>query len=313
MSIWKRFCKNLVRNLMAFEISTTARLTTLCLAIIFGWSHATFAAIQTPVPTTETVAKLIADLDSPKFQERQHATNRLRSMELKSVPSLVKLAIVGNAEQTWRAISILNEMGVRGDQKMVAKIGRVLFLLGNRRPELNQKALLIRDKWKEQQTSRVVAELVAKGATVSQNQYARLSPQARIAGQFIIRNGRLVERPEPESTLNPESVTTTKKPKSKRLISVKEIEKRTLEIIKARPTDDERALRAAAKIAIRETPEPVSALPKKEFDIVIEKSWRGTDADFQAILDLPKVYSIQLSDVKAVSYTHLTLPTKRIV
>lgn len=281
---------------MASGIRNITRITTFCLTIILFWQQWTLAApVQALTPSTESIAELIADLDSPKFQQRQYASYRLRSMELKSIPSLVKLALNGNAEQTWRAISILNEMGVQGDANMVAKIGRVLFLMGNRRPELNEKALLIRDRWKAQQTARVVAELRQKGGVVTENQFPT-NPQARIARELIIRNG-LVEMPEPEPALAPTKKTA--KRISKNPISIKEIQKRTLEIIKAKPADDMRALRAAAKLANRTIPEPVNSLPKQAFDISLGKNWRGTDADFEAILDLPKVDTVQLSDIKA--------------
>ena len=280
---------------MASGIRNTARVTTLCLAMILSWQlSASALPVQGPAPPTESVAELIADLDSPKFEQRQYASYRLRSLELESVPSLVNLALNGNSEQTCRSISILNEMGIQGDIDMVAKIGRVLFLIGKRRPELNEKAHLIRDRWKAKQTAKVVAELRQKGATVLENQFP-IDPQARIAGGMIIRNGRLIDISESES---PTPVKKTIKPRSKNLISVKQIQKQTLEIIKAKPADDLRALRAAAKLATRYTPAPVDSLPNQAFDITLDKNWRGTNADFEAILDLPKVDTLQLSNMK---------------
>lgn len=60
---------------MASGIRNTARVTTLCLAMILSWQlSASALPVQGPAPPTESVAELIADLDSPKFEQRQYAS-----------------------------------------------------------------------------------------------------------------------------------------------------------------------------------------------------------------------------------------------
>ena len=92
--------------------------------------------VSTSAAANDSIGKLVAALDSPKFQERQNASEQLYALKMKSVPSLVSLSLAGNPEQMWRAISILHDIGVGGDRRTMVKIGRVLYMLGTQRPEL---------------------------------------------------------------------------------------------------------------------------------------------------------------------------------
>jgi len=235
-------------------------------------------------------------LDSPKFQIRQNASDQLYALKLKSVPSLVSLSVSGNPEQMWRAISILHEIGVGSDRRTMVKIGRVLYLLGSQRPELLEKASGLYEQWKGQQTNRLISEIRKLGGTVSVSPFAG-RPQAAIANRFIMRDGKLViEGEEEKPSARPgASLKKTKR----RTLSDKEIAKRTREIIKANPNDDMRAFRAAAKIAGRDAPTLNSDDSEKQaYDIALDKTWRGSEADFAILRDFPRVYAVSMSDIK---------------
>ena len=221
--------------------------------------------------------------------------DRLYALKMKSVPSLVSLSLAGNPEQMWRAISILHDIGVGGDRRTMVKIGRVLYMLGTQRPELLEKANGLQEQWKGLQTSRLISEIQQLGGTVTENQFASSGPQAVIANRFIMRDGKLVIEGEEEKSGQSAKLKTTRK---RRTLSDKEIIKRTREIIKASSNDDLRAFNAASKIAGRSAPASSSNEDKQAYDVVLDKTWRGTDADFAILGDFPRIYSIQMSDIK---------------
>ena len=251
--------------------------------------------VSTSAAANDSIGKLVAALDSPKFQERQNASEQLYALKMKSVPSLVSLSLAGNPEQMWRAISILHDIGVGGDRRTMVKIGRVLYMLGTQRPELLEKANGLQEQWKGLQTSRLISEIQQLGGTVTENQFASSGPQAVIANRFIMRDGKLVIEGEEEESGQSAKLKTTRK---RRTLSDKEIIKRTREIIKASSNDDLRAFNAASKIAGRSAPASSSNEDKQAYDVVLDKTWRGTDADFAILGDFPRIYSIQMSDIK---------------
>ena len=251
--------------------------------------------VSTSAAANDSIGKLVAALDSPKFQERQNASEQLYALKMKSVPSLVSLSLAGNPEQMWRAISILHDIGVGGDRRTMVKIGRVLYMLGTQRPELLEKANGLQEQWKGLQTSRLISEIQQLGGTVTENQFASSGPQAVIANRLIMRDGKLVIEGEEEKSGQSAKLKTTRK---RRTLSDKEIIKRTREIIKASSNDDLRAFNAASKIAGRSAPASSSNEDKQAYDVVLDKTWRGTDADFAILGDFPRIYSIQMSDIK---------------
>ena len=280
----------------AITKTATSRML-LVLTMLLMVSTSVSATVPPCDSSNDSISKLVAALDSPKFQIRQDASDQLYALKLKSVPSLVSLALTGNPEQMWRAISILHEIGVGGDRRTMVKIGRVLYMLGTQRPELLQKAHGLEELWKGQQTSRLISEIRQLGGTVTKNLTAAGGPQAVIVNRFIMRNGQIVIDGEEEE--KPSAQTGNKKTGRSRTLSNKEITKRTREIIKANSADDLRAFNAASKIAGRSNPALISNNSDKQaYDIILDKTWRGSDADFAVLRDFPRIYSVQMSDIR---------------
>ena len=240
------------------------------------------------------IARLVAQLDSPKFDARQEASDKLRKLRLRSVHSLVNLAINGSPEQMWRATSILIDIGTSGDQKSMAKIGRVLFLLANRRPELAEKAATIRHQWKLKQSLRVVEKIQRFGAVVNENRYSALNNLAQIEVDPFFRNRNSLRGENRNSTEKPKAKATSK-PKKK--LTKREIVQQTEKILKSTSEVDFRELRAAAKgVSLQQT---ASIVPsgEKSYDVIINDKWRGGESAFEAIQDLPNIYSVQISNI----------------
>ncbi len=250
-----------------------------------------------------SVQQLLANLDSTKFDARQLASDALAQLELKAVPQLVELVLNGTPEQSWRASKILMEIGTRGDEPTMVKIGRVFFLLGVRQPELITKAHLIRGSWKLHQLDRVVAKISDLGGQVTRvpvNLFYNQRMAIREPVPRILQDGRnlIIDSSGPAASDNNPTESTTENPKIEPL-SDQQIVDRTRTILDASADEDIIAIRTESELQEELFPsEQLMAMSSTSFQITIDEKWQGTEEDFQTLLDVSSIDLLQLINLK---------------
>jgi hypothetical protein len=250
-----------------------------------------------------SVQQLLADLDHAKFDVRQHASDALAQFGLKAVPQLVELVLNGSPEQSWRASKILMEIGTRGDEPTMVKIGRVFFLLGARQPELITRAHLIRGSWKLHQLDRVVAKISDLGGQVTRVPVSLFYDQRMAIREPVPRilqdgSNLIIDSSDPATSEENANGSATENPKVEPL-SNQQILDRTREILDASADEDIVAIRSESERQEELFPaEQFMAMNNTSFQITIDDKWQGTENDFQSLLDVPSIDLLQLINLK---------------
>lgn len=140
----------------------------ICVALFFAGSGVVSG--QTPeAPTAEQIATWVKQLDSDLYGEREEANARLIAAGGPAVKTVAQAAANGGPEVTWRAVTILEKIGVGGSEETLLAVSKSLTLLGEKG---NQRAARIggslQAAWRMKRHERAVAALRKMGAELTQ-------------------------------------------------------------------------------------------------------------------------------------------------
>ena len=253
----------------------------------------------------QSTSELIANLSSPKFALRKQATETLCQSKLDIASQLVELITDGTPEQKWRATTVLMQIGLNGDEKAMAKVTRILLVLGqNGHPHLLSSASESCAAWKQHQVKKTLAQIKKLGGTVANSRaITEFGP-----GIVLMEvDGRLVDQVQPSKPKQKFiAAAAAQKKKTK-----PEIDEEISTILAAEPADDLKALRELNLVA---KASPESNDPQRTsvrtfnsaamngmhvgHQVMFGKNWKGTDEDFELLLDLPRVGVVNIEEIE---------------
>ncbi len=267
------------------------------------------------------IKQLCSDLGSPKFATRERASTLLIESGFRCVPQLCEMLNQGNPEQRYRAADILVKIGIGKDEKQVAKMTRILHLLGtNGYPSLLVKAKQARSIWKQQRIEKTVEKITSLGGKV-------VGVGGQSGGMAMIEGGPIfIERGAIIRTFEKPSKVAKKATEQSRPASETQIQRLSKEqvlakvnsILSASENEDASELRLL-NLDPQRSP-PGSPHSRKDFSVVgardldmflsgaqvatqgfaitIDKNWKGKKADFKVMTDLPSVSSLSISEIE---------------
>ena len=140
------------------------------------------------------VGKLLTQLDAQNYQVRETAADQLADQGIKSLKPMVLHSLASSPESAWRIRSIIEKIGIAGDEDTFYKstgVLRLLYPLDDAGTTARLESL--RQQWKLTRKKNAIKRLRELGATISDplGDQAAVAPQAMGGGRMVI-NGRLI-------------------------------------------------------------------------------------------------------------------------
>jgi hypothetical protein len=121
---------------------------------------------EDPVLTSKMLS-YIHTLDSPRFDERESAVEKLSSLGTAAIRPVALQIVSGTPESVWRSKQVLESIGIRGDEETFLKSVCVLKLLFvGENDVLTQRISELEIQWRMEQKRNILGHLKSKGARV---------------------------------------------------------------------------------------------------------------------------------------------------
>ncbi len=173
-------------------------ITTLMLTIgvnlfSLGLCSGTTNAAQAESSDTD-VGKLLTQLDAQNYQVRETAADQLAGQGIDSLKPMALHSLTSSPESAWRIRSIIEKIGIAGDEDTFYKstgVLRLLYPLDDAGTTARLEGL--RQQWKLTRKKNAIKRLRELGATISDplGDQTAVAPQALGGGRMVI-NGRLI-------------------------------------------------------------------------------------------------------------------------
>lgn len=144
-------------------------------------------------PNPERIAELIAQLSHEKYTVREDATNQLSQFGVAIVPDLLTACTSENSETTWRAVQVLEQIGLEGQVDDLKLVIRGLISVGSQgHPHLLSRVQKLAARYTEYKSEVAVQKIRSMGGQVNESpNYGVAQAGVRfigpIEGRVIIR------------------------------------------------------------------------------------------------------------------------------
>jgi len=307
------------RHFNAQTPSRQRRCVSISLLLVTGLSLLCDVSIAAQAnPSATAIPQLLEQLDAANFETRETAADQLVDSGVDSLKPMVLHSLISSPESSWRIRSILEKIGIAGDEATFYKstgILRLLFPLDDVGTSTRLESL--RQQWALTRKNNAIKRLRELGATITDplgNQVANarqgFRPRMVINGQVFV-NGQPI-LPQPQTNASTTQANQASVRKMKRLTD-RQLIQRVDELLQSDlATNRERILGAderAKKTADQDPnslqgniPFAVNALRINQIRLgamaLFDDKFRGSADDLKALQAIPNLSLIHWKDRK---------------
>ncbi len=127
------------------------------------FSQVSYAEMTTP----DQIQIWIEQLDSNHYEQREQATENLAAAAEQAIDQVAAAAMSDNAEVSWRAASVLEQIGLNGNEETLQRvIEKMQSLSGKGHKALARTSTQLSAKWRETRHARAAKKLAKLGAQI---------------------------------------------------------------------------------------------------------------------------------------------------
>jgi len=168
--------------------------TLLAIALLLVSSPAFAQDNTSAVPNPTRVAELIAQLSHEQYSVREEATNQLTQLGVAVVPELLVACGSENSETAWRAVQVLEQVGLEGEVDDLKLVIRGLVSAGSQgHPHLLSRVPKLAARYSEYKSEVAIQKIRSLGGQVNESPYYGVAQAGvRVIGPFD--GGRVIMR-----------------------------------------------------------------------------------------------------------------------